>query len=140
MEYRERLFERIARGDGDGSRNNLPRYELLSASIRAHLDRLLKTRKGSVPLSEDYGIPDFSNIAGSFESGTAEEICQAVAETVSRWEKRLLAPRVRPFETTTELATIRIEISGEIVVAEQHIPVHYNATVRANGEIVIAPN
>jgi type VI secretion system protein len=137
MDSRERIIERISFWKEGAERNRLSRYESVSSSIRAHLSRILTTRKGSVPISDEYGVPDFSNIAGSFESGSNVEIVQAILEAVIRFEPRLVNPKVRSFEDTTELSALRIEISGEIKVNEQRTALQIPALVRANGEVVL---
>ena len=137
MESHERILERIASWEDGKERSRLSRYESVSSSIRTHLSRVLKTRKKSVPISDEYGIPDLSNIAGSFESGSPLQIVQAVLETVARFEPRLDNPRVRAMEDTPELASLRVEITGEITVNDQRITIQIPALVRANGEIVL---
>ena len=137
-EARERLLERIVRlGDAGEARQRESPFERVSASIRGHLMRILRTRRRSVPIAEDFGVPDLSNVAGSFESGSSVEIVRAVLETVARYEPRLLSPRVRALETTTELGSLRLEISGEIFLGGQRWPVQFPALVRASGEIVL---
>ena len=78
MESRERILERIAFWKEGAERDRLSRYESVSSSVRAHLSRLLTTRKGSVPISPEYGVPDLSNIAGSFESGSSLQMVQTI--------------------------------------------------------------
>ena len=137
MESHERILERIAFLEDGKERSRLSRYESVSSSIRAHLSRVLKTRKKSVPISDEYGIPDLSNVAGSFESGSPVQIVQAILETVARFEPRLANPRVRSLEDTPELASLRIEITGEIIVNDQRVSIQIPALVRATGEIVL---
>lgn len=137
MEARERLLERIGSLASHEETRNLSRFEQMGGSIRAHLSRILRTRQKSVPILDDYGVPDLSNVAGSFESGSSIEIVRAILETVARYEPRLLSPRVRAHETTTELGTLRLEISGEIVVNGQNMPIQFPVVVRASGEVVL---
>ena len=137
MESRERILERIAFWKEGTERDRLSRYESVSSSIRDHLSRVLTTRKRSVPISSEYGVPDLSNIAGSFESGSTLQIVQTILETVSRFEPRLLSPRVRALDDTTELSSLRIEISGEILANDQRTLIQIPAFVKANGEIVL---
>jgi type VI secretion system protein len=137
MEARNRILERIADLEEGGENQALSRFERVAASIRTHLSRILKTRRGSVPISESFGIPDLSNVAGSFETGSPLQIVTAVLETIARYEPRLLNPRVRAMDDTPELAALRIEISGEIPVNEQKIPIQISALVKANGEIIL---
>ncbi len=137
MEARERLLERIGSLGSQDDTRNLSRFEQVGGSIRAHLSRILRTRRKSAPISDDYGVPDLSNVAGSFEAGSTVEIVKSILETVARYEPRLLSPRVRAHETTTELGALRLEISGEIPVNGQNMPIQFPVLVKANGEVVL---
>ena len=137
MDARERLLERIGSLVSPSETRNQSRFEQVGSSIRAHLSRILRTRRKSVPIADDFGVPDLSNVAGSFESGSSVEIVRAILETVGRYEPRLLAPRVRAHETTTELGALRLEISGEILVNGQKMPIQFPVLVKANGEVVL---
>ena len=137
MEARERLLERIGSLVSPDETRSLSRFEQVGSSIRAHLSRILRTRRKSVPISDDFGVPDLSNVAGSFETGSTVEIVRAILETVSRYETRLLSPRVRAHETTTELGTLRLEISGDIFVNGQNMPIQFPVVVKANGEVIL---
>jgi type VI secretion system protein len=72
--FQDRLLERISRIERDPSgRDALPvAWEV--RSITRHLQRLLNTRQGGVPIAEDYGIPDFTNIPGETLTETAQEM------------------------------------------------------------------
>lgn len=137
MEARERLLERIGSLGSQDDARNLSRFEQVGGSIRAHLSRILRTRRKSAPISDDFGVPDLSNVAGSFEAGSTVEIVKALLETVARYEPRLVSPRVRAHETTTELGSLRLEISGEISVNGQTMPIQFPVVVKANGEVVL---
>jgi len=137
MDARERLLERIGFLVSRSETRNQSRFEQVGSSIRAHLSRILRTRRKSVPIADDFGVPDLSNVAGSFESGSSVEIVRAILETVGCYEPRLLAPRVRAHETTTELGALRLEISGEILVNGQKMPIQFPVLVKANGEVVL---
>ncbi|MDA8150826.1 MAG: type VI secretion system baseplate subunit TssE [Nitrospiraceae bacterium] len=137
MDARERLLERIGSLVSRSEARNQSRFEQVGSSIRAHLSRILRTRRKSVPIADDFGVPDLSNVAGSFEAGSSVEIVRAILETVGRYEPRLLSPRVRAHETTTELGALRLEISGEILVNGQNMPIQFPVLVKANGEVVL---
>ena len=137
IEVRERLLERIGSMESQEEARQVSRLERMGASIRAHLSRILRTRRKSAPISEDFGVPDLSNVAGSFESGSSVEIVRAVLETVARFEPRLVSPRVRALETTTELGSLRLEISGEIPLDGHTWPIQIPVLVRASGEIFL---
>ena len=137
MDARERLLERIGSLGANEEARQLSRFERVAASVRAHLSRILRTRRKSAPIAEDFGVPDLSNVAGSFESGSSIEIVRSVLETVARYEPRLQSPRVRALESTTELGSLRLEISGDIPLNGQTWPIQFPVLVRASGEIVL---
>src|SRR3546814_451920 len=89
-----RLLERISSlGTNDGSAHTT-RAETLVNSILGHLHRILNTRQGSVPVDAAFGVPDFTNLAGSFSTGTTEQIVQDMSRMIQRYEPRLRQPRI----------------------------------------------
>jgi type VI secretion system protein len=86
----------------------------LRESIVDHLNRLLNTRAGSVPVDPDYGMPDMSNIAGSFAVGTAESVSEAMLRQIARYEPRLRSPRMNVEEENRDVITLRFELAGQI--------------------------
>ena len=44
----------------DNSRTHVTQAEALTQSIVAHLQRILNTRQGSVPIDTEFGVPDFT--------------------------------------------------------------------------------
>lgn len=135
---RERLFERIANWGLDRERSRAPRFESVYASVLAHLRCVLNTRMGSVPIDEEYGVPDLSNIAGSFEAGTVDDVGVAVLEAIVRSEPRLLRPRVQVHEDIRELASISLDVSGTIIVEDRSVAVNFRILVKGSGEVAIS--
>ncbi len=86
----------------------------LRESVVRHLDRLLNTRAGSVPIDHDYGLPDMSNIAGSFALGTTESLSEAILRQIVRYEPRLKNPRITVEPEQREVITLRFELRGQL--------------------------
>lgn len=84
-------------------------------SIMRHLTLLLNTRKGSVPIEPDYGLSDMNNIAGSFSSGTSEDICLEIIQQINRYEPRLLNPKISSVSETQDIISLKYELSAQII-------------------------
>lgn len=88
----KRLLERIGALQVGSERSHLTQAEVLLDSLMAHLSRILNTRQGSVPIDPDFGVPDFTNLAGSFATGETAQIIEHMTRMVARYEPRLKSP------------------------------------------------
>ncbi|MFY9347732.1 MAG: type VI secretion system baseplate subunit TssE [Orrella sp.] len=84
-------------------------------SIMRHLTLLLNTRKGSVPIDPDYGLSDMNNIAGSFSSGTSEDICLEIIQQINRYEPRLLNPKISSVTEGNDIISLKYELNAHII-------------------------
>ena len=84
-------------------------------SIMRHLTLLLNTRKGSVPTEPDYGLSDMNNIAGSFSSGTSEDICLEIIQQIDRYEPRLLNPKISSVTEIQDIISLKYELNAQII-------------------------
>lgn len=133
----QRLLERIASlGDGR-ARSHQTHVEVLIESIRAHLQRILNTRQGSVPIDPDFGVPDFTNLAGSSIAGTTQEIAASITRMVARYEPRLKSVRVLLAESGSEVLSLSFTLEGSIEVSDKIIPIRLATRVSASGRIAL---
>lgn len=134
----QRLLERIAAlqvgGDAD-ARSRHARVEVLIESIRNHLQRILNTRRGSVPIDPDFGVPDFTNLAGSFSSGTTREVMDSLTDMISRYEPRLKHPRILVAEGGREILSLNFSLEGDIEVNDRDIPIRLTTQVSSSGKV-----
>jgi len=135
----QRLLERIASlGDGR-ARSHQTHVEVLIESIRAHLQRILNTRQGSVPIDPDFGVPDFTNLAGSSIAGTSQEVAASITRMVARYEPRLKSVRVLLAESDSEVLSLSFTLEGSIEVSDKIIPIRLATRVSASGRIALMP-
>lgn len=133
----QRLLERIA-GLGEGrARSHQTQVEVLIESIRAHLTRILNTRQGSVPIDPDFGVPDFTNLAGSSITGTTQEVAASITRMVARYEPRLKSVRVLLAESESEVLSLSFTLDGSIEVSDKTIPIRLATKVSASGRIAL---
>lgn len=110
-----RLLERLSALEEPRLIDGIPQDRQLRDSIINHLRRLLNTRAGSVPIDSNYGMPDMSNIAGSFALGTTEFLSETIIRQISRYEPRLKNPRISVEEEKRDVITLRFELTGRIM-------------------------
>lgn len=131
-----RLLERIASweaGEEGGVRTSQAQVDVLVRSVMNHLTRLLNTRQGSVQIDPLFGVPDFTNFAG-----TTREIEEEIRRMVLRYEPRIKSPRVTLNPEQTDVLSIRFTLDGALEVDDREIPLRISTTVGANGRVLIA--
>lgn len=131
----ERLLERISRWENSGPRTNLASADLLVGSILRHLRGILNTSKGSVPIDTEYGLPDLTNLAVSFNSGSTAEIEEDLTRAIERYEPRLKITSVRMVPDEKEPLSLRFELLGAVNVNERDVPVRLSTVVTPEGRI-----
>jgi type VI secretion system protein len=114
MLIQERLLERLTSQEAPRLLAGRLTTSIVISSIVNHLIGLLNTRRGSVQIDRAYGMPDLSNIAGSFAVGYSEMIQAEVLDQVVRYEARLLSPQIAPVDETKEVITLKYELSGYV--------------------------
>jgi type VI secretion system protein len=133
----QRLLERIASlGDGR-ARSHQTHVEVLIESIRAHLTRILNTRQGSVPIDPDFGVPDFTNLAGSSIAGSTQEVAASITRMVARYEPRLKSVHVQLADSGSEVLSLSFTLDGSIEVSDKIIPIRLATRVSASGRIAL---
>jgi len=130
-----RLLERLSSLGADSGLGRITRAEILVNSILDHLHRILNTRQGSVPVDPDFGVPDFTNLAGTFSTGTTDEIVRDMSRMIQRYEPRLRQPQVAFAAGQGEVLSLAFSISGTVSVDDRDIPVRLTSHVASNGKV-----
>ncbi len=105
------------------------------AAVRFDLQRIYNTRLGSVPLSEDYGLPDFTAMLNSYAPPEMEKITAAMEKTTGLFEPRLQDVRIQPATREDEFGLLRFEINGRLVLQDKTLPVVFNAILTGDGSV-----
>lgn len=138
-----RLLERLSALEDPHLQAGRPPDRQLRDSIVEHLRKLLNTRAGSVPIDPNYGMPDMSNIAGSFALGTTESLSEAIIRQVARYEGRLRQPRITVEEETRDVITLRFELSGQVAATQDgggaQQPFAMIVRVNSSGRVFVEP-
>lgn len=138
--HKIRLFERLSVLEDPALIDGVSADRQLRDSIVQHLQRLLNTRSGSVPIDAEYGMPDMSNIAGSFAFGTTEFLSESLLKQVLRYEPRLLDPQIEVEKETRDVITLRFGLTGYVTYGRPDGPRDLlSMTIRINstGQIFV---
>ncbi|ASR89743.1 MULTISPECIES: type VI secretion system baseplate subunit TssE [Alcaligenes] len=130
-----RLLERIAALETGQIQTQATRAQVLVVSIREHLQRILNTRRGSVPLDPEFGVPDFTNLAGSFSSGSTREIIDSITRMIERYEPRLKAPKVQVSEQGSEVLSLSFSLEGLVQVDDHELPIRLATSISSSGRV-----
>lgn len=133
-----RLLERISSWEDGEERTREVRVDILVRSVMDHLVRLLNTRRGSVQIDSQFGVPDFTNLAGGMAAGSTQEIEEEIRHMVVRYEPRIKSPRVRLDREGTDVLSIRFTLDGTLDVDDSEVPLKIATTIAASGKIDIS--
>ena len=127
------LFERLA---GTGSAHNRgSSTDALSASVAAHLAKMLSTRAGSVPIQVDYGLPDLNDLRLSLHD-SLQRARLAIEAFVSAYEPRLSGVKVLPLPR--EGTTLTFALEGQLERDGQRCPIRFTASLDGSGQVKVS--
>lgn len=134
----DRLLERIARWEGGEERRNLAIADLMIESIVRHLQRILNTRQGSVPIDPMFGVPDFTNLASAYTSTLNAQIERDIRGLVDRYEPRLKNVSLKMLEERPDALSLSFELSGSVMIDDRLVPVRMATSIGSQGRIRIS--
>ena len=103
-------------------------------SILAHLHHILNTRRGNVPIADDYGIPDFTEFLSHYPE-SLREFERAIRQTISKYEPRLKAVRVSFVPREDDQFVVRFQIAARLTTDTGREPVLFESILDSDGQI-----
>lgn len=142
----ERLLERLQIWEKNPQRRAKEDPRRMIDSVVRHLQRILNTKQGNVPIAEDYGTPDFTDFFLTLpktEVNPKREIEKSIRLAIQKYEPRLQGVRVSLIDQEegevdlhTDPLTIRFQITGRLVM-ESKTQVFLETIVDNEGKINI---
>jgi len=132
----ERLLERIHNLELHPERRegNDPTRQV--HSVLRHLQRILNTRQGSVPIADDFGMPDFTDLPGSFSTGATHDMERILKQVINTYEPRLRKVRILFDTRQDDLLALRFKVEAELNRPDGQ-PVAFETVVDAGGKITV---
>ncbi len=104
-------------------------------SIQMHLQRILNTRQGSVPIAADYGVPDFTDYIATYPE-SQRDIERTLKQTIQKFEPRLRSVRVT-FLPQDDLLSLNFEITARLARDDSREPIKFESQIDPDGHIKI---
>ena len=129
-----RLLEKIKRYDETPELRGIWDAEEIAGSILRHLISIFNTRHGSAMIADDIGMPDFTNLAGSFNPETYAELERHLRTVVEKYEPRLAEVAVMS-EQTEDKFSLTFTLEGKIRLQTGEIPISFETIIDPEGKI-----
>ena len=133
----ERLLERLRTMAQDPTRRGSQDTERLVRSILNHVQKVLNTRQGSVPLSEDFGMPDITYLTSQLGSEAPREIGQTIKQAIQKYEPRLMGVKVNFTTEDKGILTMRFQVTARLA-ANADVPVSFATIISGDGQISVS--
>jgi type VI secretion system protein len=136
MGYDRTLLERLADPDPDARRTIRENKQRLMDSVMRHLQRMLNTRQGHVPIQPEYGMPDITDcVEGAPEA--LDRIRRAIKNSIEMFEPRLRRVKITHLPVGDDL-NLHFGITGQLLAEKEPVPVHFSTTVSPSGNATIS--
>lgn len=134
----ERLLKRIrhwGRGDVESvSRIDASEYK---KSVLEDIKDLYNTQKGTVLISDEMGVPDFTSMLNRLGPQELDTITQSLREVTEKYEPRMKNITVRHMPRDDEYGVMRFTVNAGLSFRDQDISIEYEALVQGNGSVDI---
>jgi type VI secretion system protein len=129
------LFERLG-GDAD-KRAGMTREVSATASVAAHLAKMLSTRAGSVQTLADYGLPDLNDMRLSLHDSLSRAR-QAIERFIEAYEPRLSNVHVVSMPHEHDQLRLSFSIEGLLDVEGLKCQVRFAARLDGSGQVKVS--
>lgn len=133
--HEERLLERIRSAEREPLRRGGDNQRRCIDSVLSHLQRILNTRQGNVPIAGDYGVPDFLDFLQTYPDSVIE-IERNIRNAIDKYEPRLSGTTVTYIPDEEDGLTLRFQIIACLTV-ESGRKVFFETVVDTDGRIRI---
>jgi type VI secretion system protein len=109
-----RLLKRIRNWEEAGvvSASDVDLTELIE-SVRDDLDKLFNTRRGTVLIDENFGLPDYTHLMNGYSAPDSEEIQRDLSSQVQQYETRLSAINISVNEGRSKTPGLRFDLNAQ---------------------------
>jgi type VI secretion system protein len=131
-----RLLDRIRAMAKNPSRRVTEDPQQVIRSVQEHLQRILNTRQGNVPIAEEYGVPDFTELMSGYPE-SQRVIERAIRNTIERFEPRLQSVRVTLSGGEKETLTLSFQISARLMLKDGRDSVTFDSVLDSGGRFTV---
>ncbi len=135
----ERLTERVRRYARQGSLLSAKLdSSILIESIRNHLEEILSTRQGSVPIDREYGLSELPTLVEDYSFAYQEELRNHLQETILRYEPRLDSVQVSKILIDPGKQIITCNILAQLNKSFDSLNVYFTTILTSKGRVLVS--
>jgi type VI secretion system protein len=131
----QRLLERFREGESTHSPGSSPE-DIAIDSILSHVRDLLCTRKGAVPISDEFGMPDVFFSQGGNNRQGSNRLTEAIAAAVRGFEPRLKNVSIEDLSRKDDLLKRRFALRGDIADASS-VALEFEVVVTSEAKVTV---
>ena len=135
---KDRLLKRMSRWEQS---QNIEHDDIdtnaLVDSIRDDVEKLLNTKRGTVLIDDDFGLPDFSHMLNGYSAPDANSILQQIHLQIKRYEPRIQGMHVKYIEQSRYAGKLQFQITARINYKGQEVPFNAVALLSDDGSISV---
>jgi len=110
----------------------------LVESIKDDLEKLYNTKRGTVLIDNNFGIPDFSYMLNGYTAPDVGFILQQLHLQAKQYEPRLSGLHVKYVEQNRFPGKLQFQISAGVQINERELPFNVNAFLSDDGSISLS--
>jgi len=131
----ERLLKRITKW----SRRQSDHIDMTTyiQTVLDDLSSLYNTRRGSVLINEQYGLPDYTNLFNNLSPPELEMMERSIKETTTLFEPRIKMLSALYQPRKNELGVVRVNLMGQLSYLDTQIPISYDLLLNGDGSVTI---
>jgi len=132
----DRLLQRLRIYDKGAGVNYADDPKLVIRSVQEHLQQMLNTRWGSVPIADDFGVPDFTDFMSTYPD-SARDLERSLRQTIQKYEPRLRNVRVKFIPQEEGDLAVSFQISARLNLERLKDSVIFESKLDSDGRIKI---
>ena len=107
-------------------------------SLRDDLEKLLNTRRGTVLVDADFGLPDFTHLMNGYAVPDVEQIERELLQQVRRYETRLTSTSLNYQQPDRRVASLKFALNASFQHKQHDIAFSASLQFADNGSIVVS--
>jgi type VI secretion system protein len=129
----ERLLERLQSWEREPARREKENPRRVVDSVLRHLQRILNTKQGNVPIAEDYGVPDFTEFLNEIPE-SIRDLEKSIRLTVQKYEPRLIGVKVSFIPQEEDLLSAHFQLVARLTT-DSKTQVFFETLIDSEGKV-----
>ena len=110
----------------------------LVESVRDDLEKIYNTKRGTVLVDDNFGMPDFSYLMNGYAAPDVNTILQQIYLQTKQYESRLNSLKVVPVEQNKFPGKLQFQISAKLKLRDSEVPFSVSALLGDDGSVKLS--